>query len=261
MLNLQETAQKASQWVRETGALQIKMFGKKDLRVDSKSTGYELLTEVDELSEKYLLEAIGEAYPEHAILAEESGATRQESDFLWVVDPLDGTTNYARGIPIFVISVALRHKGETVLGLVYNPLLDEMFSAVKGNGAYLNGSRIQVSIRETLREAVLATGFPYDKATHPDNNANYVAHFVPRVRGLRRMGAAAYDLACVAAGRLDGYWEINLGAWDVEAGNLLVTEAGGEIILLPERRQVSLIAGNRIICSEIFEEIKKVDST
>ncbi len=261
LIDLQETLWKVQKWVRETGALQREKLGRRGLRVSSKSKGDELVTEVDELSEAFLVKAISDHYPSHAILSEESGRSGIESDYLWVIDSLDGTLNYFRGIPNFAISVALRYKGETVMGTVYQPVLEELFECVKGCGAFLNGKQIKVSEKTTLQDAVLSSGFPYDKSTHRDNNVNYFTHFVPRTRWLMMMNSPAYDLACVAAGRFDGYWELNLRPWDVEAGVLLVKEAGGKVIFLSKKRGVSLVAGNRAICTRIVREMNAVDQT
>lgn len=263
MLELHSVLCKAKRWAVEAGKIQVERFGRKELCVHTKSTRDDLVTEVDELCEKYITEAIGSSFPGHAILAEEGGEAGTEtgarSNYQWVVDPLDGTTNYSQGIPIFAVSIALRHRDRTVLGIVYQPLLGEMFSAVKGGGAYLNDSPISVAEKELLKESVLATGFPYDKSTHEENNVKYFAHFLPRIRGIRRLGAASYDLASVAAGRFDGFWELKLSPWDVEAGILLVQEAGGRVVFLEGKRPLSLAAGNGIICAKIAEEIKKAD--
>ncbi len=260
MLNLDIALEKARKWAIETGEIQKEYFKTENLRIDTKSTGIDLVTEVDELSEKYILSSIKENYPLHGILSEESGKSDIGSDYLWIIDPLDGTTNYAQGLPIFATSIALKYKGETILGVVYSPIVDQLFVASKGNGAYLNGDKISVGTKRELNKSVLATGFPYDRAATEDNNANYFAHFVPKVRGLRRMGAAAYDLANVAAGSLDGYWEINLSPWDIAAGQLIVEEAGGQVIFLNEKRGISLVAGNEIICQKILKEIEYVDN-
>ena len=260
LINLEEAQQKVRGWVREVGELQREKFGKKGLHVSFKAMNNELVTEVDTSSEKLLLKAIREAYPDHAILSEESGALESHSDYLWVVDPLDGSVNYSQGIPLFVISVALRYKGETVIGTIYQPVLEEMFESRKGCGAFLNGSRIKVSGKNELQESLVSSGYPYDKSAHQDNNANYFAHFVPKVRQLMMTNTPAYDLACVAAGRLDGYWEINLEPWDIEAGGLLMREAGGDMVYLPEKRGVSVVAGNPAICAQIRNEIRKIDS-
>jgi myo-inositol-1(or 4)-monophosphatase len=147
-----------------------------------------------------------------------------------------------------------------MLGVVYAPLVDQLFEAVKGKGAYLNGEDISVGNKKDLSKCVLGTGFPYDRAIHKDNNANYFAHFVPKVRGLRRMGAAAYDLANVAAGSLDGFWEINLSPWDIAAGELIIKEAGGKIVYLKDKRGISLLAGNENICQKLINEIEYIDN-
>lgn len=259
MLDLEKILENAKKWALKAGKMQRHRLGHKGLKVQSKTSEDDLVTEVDELSEKILLEGIGAAYPGHGFLSEECGGENTDAEYVWVIDPLDGTTNYTQGIPIFAISLALQYLGETVLGVVYQPVLDEMFTAVKGNGAYLNGREISVSAKTDLAKCVLATGFPYDKAIHKNNNADYFSYFVPRVRGLRRLGAAAYDLAGVAAGRLDGFWELNLSLWDVAAGILLVEEAGGRVDFL-EKRGVSLIAGNEFVCNIIRNSIEQVDA-
>ncbi|OEF99251.1 inositol monophosphatase [Vulcanibacillus modesticaldus] len=260
MLDLNSVLKNAKKWAREVGKIQRQNFRKNNLLINTKSTGIDLVTEVDKLSEEYILKAIKENYPDHQILSEESGRQDKKSDYLWIIDPLDGTTNYAQGIPIFVISIALKYQDETVIGVIYAPMLDQMFEAIKGQKAYMNGEEIKVGIKKELNQCVLASGFPYDRSSNQDNNANYFAHLVPKVRGLRRMGAAAYDLANVAAGILDGYWELNLSPWDVAAGLLILEEAGGKVIYLPEKRGISLVAGNEVIVKKIYDELKVVDS-
>lgn len=257
--SIEETIHHARKWILEAGDLQRKRFGKSGLKVSTKSSQADLVTELDRLSEEIILSGIREHYPDHQVMSEEFGERQSDSDYLWVVDPLDGTTNYSQGIPIFAISVALRFREETLLGWVYLPVLDELYEVVKGQGAFLNGEQLKVSEKKKLSDCVLATGFPYDKAMVEENNAEYFAHLVSRVRGLRRMGAAAWDLAYVAAGKFDGFWELALQPWDVEAGTLLVREAGGEVVLLPEKREVSLVAGNPAITRQILDELKEVD--
>lgn len=260
MIDLNLALEKVKKCAREVGEIQKEKFRSKSLKIDIKSTGVDLVTEVDKLSEEHILNTIRENYPLHGILSEESGQADIESDYLWIVDPLDGTTNFAQGLPIFAISIALKYKEEAVLGVVYAPVLDQLFEAVKDNGAYLNGEKITVGKKKDLTNCVLGTGFPYDRAISKDNNANYFANFVPKVRGLRRMGAAAYDLANIAAGSLDGFWEINLSPWDIAAGEILIKEAGGKIVFLKEKRGVSLVTGNEDICEKILEEIEYVDN-
>ncbi len=251
--------QNAKTWAREAGKIQMTYFRNDTLVIESKSTQIDLVTEADKKSEAYILNKIKTHYPEHSILSEETGATDKKSDYEWVVDPLDGTTNFAQGIPVFAVSIALKYKGESVVGVVYNPVMDDMFTAVKGEGAYLNGSKLTVANKDNLKSCVLASGFPYSRAESFDNNALHFGHMVPKVRGLRRLGAAAYDLANVAAGVIDGYWEMGLGAWDIAAGILLVTEAGGVILEWDNKKPLSIIAGNKTITNHIKDELMKAE--
>lgn len=259
MLNLFDVVDKVRLLAEEIGTMQRANLGRTDLEIAKKSSGIDLVTEIDKKSEHAIVEFLQKNYPTHGILAEESGLTQQNSEYLWIVDPLDGTTNYAQGLPIFAISIALQHHGETVLGVVYAPVLGQMFTAVKGDGAYLNGQKLHVAEKTTLIESVLATGFPYDIAEHPHNNVQYFAELVVKARAVRRMGAAAYDLACVAAGKFDGYWELKLSPWDAAAGILLVQEAGGQVIHFRNDRGISIIAGNQDICQLIRSEISIID--
>lgn len=260
MIDLLETMEKVKQIALETGRMQRENITRKNLAIHTKSTNIDLVTEIDEQSEQLIIAFIKQYYPAHGILAEESGLTATDSDYLWVIDPLDGTGNYAQGLPIFAISIALQYQGETVLGLVYAPIIGQLFTAIKGHGAYLNGERIFVSIKTKLIECVLATGFPNDIAQNPVNNIAYFSRIALQVRAIRRMGAAAYDLACVAAGKFDGYWELNLAPWDVAAAILMVEEAGGKIIHFRKDRGISIIAGSERICRSIYGEIKKIDN-
>ncbi len=260
MLDLKEVLQNVKKWSRDVGDFQKDYFGKKDLLINTKSSHVDLVTEADKACEEYILDKIKKNYPNHSILSEETGKSDKESDYLWIIDPIDGTTNFAQGLPIFSISIALQYKNKSVLGVIYVPMLNEMFEAINRQGAFLNGKRISVSDKRLLKNCVLGTGFPYDKTTHTTNNSKYFSQFVTRTRGLRRMGVASYDLANVACGRLDGFWEINLSRWDVAAGTLIVKEAGGKIVYLTEKRGISIVAGNNVICDKIIEEINKVDS-
>ncbi len=251
MINLNEVLSEVKSWVLEVGKLQKDNFRRIDLAIDTKSTITDLVTEIDKKSEEFIIEKIKALYPDHAILAEETGKQDKDSDYLWVIDPLDGTNNYAQGIPIFVISIALQYKGDSVLGVIYAPYLNELFYAVKGQGAYFNNKKLKISDKTDLNQCILATGFPYDKNISEFNNTKYVSNILPELRGLRRMGAAAFDLAYVAASLLDGYWEMNLNLWDVAAGMLLVEEAGGKIIHFRNDRKISIIAANNIISDKI----------
>jgi len=189
----------------------------------------DIVTEADRISEDMILSAIRNQFPHHDILSEESTATETGSAFRWIIDPLDGTTNYAHGYPVFCVSIALERRGDVILGVVYNPMLDEMFVAEKGRGAYLNGSRLSVSGTPVLSHGLLATGFPYDIRKDRNNNINYFVEMARKVRAIRRAGSAALDLAYVAAGRFDGFWELKLMPWDTAAGSLMVQEAGGDV--------------------------------
>ena len=198
-------------------------------RVSYKGSPTNLVTEMDARAETLIVERLHARFPDDAILAEERGTEAGRSGRRWIIDPLDGTTNYAHGLPIFAVSIALEAEGQVRLGVVYDPNLDELFVAEQGAGASLNDAPLAVSSTAILDESLLATGFPYDVRETPDNNLNEYAAFCLRARGVRRMGSAVIYLAYVAAGRLDGYWELRLGPWDVAAGALLVEEAGGRV--------------------------------
>ncbi|MEE9443888.1 MAG: inositol monophosphatase family protein [candidate division Zixibacteria bacterium] len=189
----------------------------------------DLVTQFDLKAEKYIVGKIGKAFPRHSILAEEGGGSDNHSDYKWIIDPLDGTTNFAHGYPAFCVSIGLEVEGRMMLGAIYNPVLDELFYASKGKGAFLNRRRIHVSEERKLSHSLLATGFPYDIAdTYIDNLDNF-ARMYKASRGIRRAGSAALDLCYLACGRFDGFWELKLHAWDTAAGIIIVSEAGGRI--------------------------------
>jgi myo-inositol-1(or 4)-monophosphatase len=189
----------------------------------------DLVTEVDHRSEAFLIGEITRQFPSHRIVAEESGITRAEGSCTWFVDPLDGTVNYAHGVPFFAVSIAYHENGQTLLGVVYDPMRDECFSAERGQGAYLNGRRLQVSAQTSLEHSLLVTGFPYDIRTNPNNNLDHYASFSLRSQAVRRLGSAALDLCYVAAGRFDGFWEIRIKPYDIAAGGLVAEEAGARV--------------------------------
>jgi len=189
----------------------------------------DIVTEADQHAEEMIISTINARYPEHDILAEESPAHQTGSPYRWIIDPLDGTTNYAHGYPVFCVSIALARGEECILGVVYNPMLEEMFIAEKGQGAFLNGRRIAVSETAYLNGSLLATGFPYDIRFSSENNLDFFQALAVQAQAIRRAGAAALDLAYVAAGRFDGFWELKLHPWDTAAGCLLVQEAGGVV--------------------------------
>ena len=221
-----ECAKEASQ----AGAEVLKKYWGKLQSVERKSSHSDLVTIADKESEEAIIGVIKTHYPDHGILAEESGlADIPSSDFQWVIDPLDGTTNYTHCYPMNAVSIGLVHKGVVIVGVVQNPILNELFWGVRGGGSFLNGERLEVSATDELTSALLATGFAYDRQKTPETNYTEFTFFTHLTQGVRRAGSAALDLAYVAAGRLDGYWERGLQAWDMAAGSLLVEEAGGRV--------------------------------
>ncbi len=213
--------------VTAAGAIQRARFGT-GFKVDKKGT-IDLVTEVDLEVERAARALLGARFPEHDILAEEMGGGRSTASHRWVFDPLDGTTNFAHGIPIFCSSLALEIDGEAVVGAVFDPIRQELFTAERGVGAWLNGQPLRVSTAGHLIDAVLVTGFPYDVHATLDEVIGLFAAYVGQARAIRRLGSAAIDLCWVAAGRMDGFWEQRLQPWDTRAGALLVQEAGGRI--------------------------------
>ena len=222
-----------------------------------------LVTEADLLSEEFIVGRIRRSFPGHDILAEESPDTTKGSSFRWIIDPLDGTTNYAHGFPIFCVSIALEVDGEILLGAVYSPMLKELFVAAKGEGASLNGSPLAVSRTADLAKGLLGTGFPYDLRETRDNNMNYFRALSMSAQAVRRPGAAALDLAYVAAGRFDGFWELRPMPWDTAAGWLLVTEAGGAVTDIFGAayglRSPHILGGNGLINEQMLAVIAKAD--
>jgi myo-inositol-1(or 4)-monophosphatase len=217
----------AIQTARDAGSILLEKFGRKI--TISKKGDINLVTEADLAAEALIVERIKSYYPKHAILAEESGITEVAgAEYKWIIDPLDGTTNYAHGYPCFAVNIALEHNGEIVIGVTYDPTRDEIFAAELGQGATLNGRKMQVSETDNLKDALLVTGFPYNFAEKKDF-ADHMTRFLLNARGVRRDGSAALDLAYTACGRFDGFFEEGLNPWDMAAGVLLIKEAGGVI--------------------------------
>lgn len=189
----------------------------------------DLVTDVDRQVQQIIFDCLSDRFVDHDFLAEEDLSQDKGSPFRWIIDPLDGTTNFAHSYPVFCVSIALTLNGDTQVGVIYDPMRDELFSAVKGEGAFLNGKGIGVSAERELDKSLLATGFPYDLRESQVNNIDYFVKFVTRVQGIRRGGSAALDLCYVACGRFDGFWELKLQPWDVAAGGLIVLEAGGQV--------------------------------
>lgn len=242
----------AVQCARLAGAVHLKHFRSPGLDTKAKINEGDIVTVADKAAEAAILDFIHSRYPSHSILAEESGADDRGGDYQWVIDPLDGTTNYSAGLPIFSVSIGVRRKGETVVGVVFAPYLNELFHAVSGGGAYLNGEPVRVRQLDDIRKAVVSTGFPVDKDVNPDNNLDNVARVLPRLRGLRRLGSAAVDLCYVAAGILDGFWELNLHEWDVCAGLLIAREAGAVCHRFRSDRLESVLVASPAIAAAIL---------
>lgn len=235
----------------EVGEFQAEKFKSRSFTYETKSTSIDIVTEVDKTSEEIIIERLSKHFPDYGFLAEESGEKSMDSEYIWVIDPLDGTTNFSVGIPIFAISVALQKNNESILGAVHLPLTGDMYTSIKGFGAFKNNKTITVNQSKTLRESVIATGFPYDRAENPVNNVSEVTKIISKVKGIRRLGVAAYDLCLVAEGVFAGYWEFGLKPWDYAAGLLIAKEAGASYESLPKREH-SMIVSN----SNIFDELK-----
>lgn len=220
-----------------------------------------LVTDVDLASERLIVDRIATHYPRHQVLAEEGGLAESGSDYRWIIDPLDGTTNYAHSYPVFCVSIGLEHRGEIVLGVVYDPMRDELFTAERGGGAALNNRPVRVSATDDLMHSLLSTGFPYDIRTSTLTNLDHWANFAMNAQALRRDGAAALDLCYVACGRYDGFWELNLSAWDVAAGALIVTEAGGRVSDFQggefSAYRPEIVASNGLIHDRMIEILNK----
>lgn len=235
----------AIQAARKAGGILQKRLGRIQ-RIDYKGA-VNLVTEMDLRSETVIVSEIQKSYPDHGFLAEEKAQKRTGSPFRWIIDPLDGTTNYAHGFPVYSVSIALEKEGEIIVGVVYDPARDELFAAEKGKGARLNGRRISVSSTSRLSRSLLATGFPYDLRESRVNNFDHFRNFALCTHAVRRCGSAALDLCYVAAGRFDGFWEMKLGPWDLAAGSLMVAEAGGRVTDF-EGRPLGL-DGRRVLAS------------
>ncbi len=248
---------------KEAGRIQMSHFGHShpmELKAD-----FNPVTEVDRLSEKAIVKMILEAFPDHDVLTEETPFEGKGSSWKWIVDPLDGTTNYFHGFPFFSVSIGLEVDGEVKLGAVYIPPLDELFHAERGKGAFLNGKRISVSRADDLNRSFLCTGFPYDVREHVDHYLTYFKNFIIRSFAIRRPGSAAIDLCYLAAGRFDGFWELKLQPWDVAAGSLMVTEAGGKVTDFeggPFRiYSKEILATNGQIHQQMLDVIQNVQAT
>lgn len=231
-MDLQLYLDAAISMARAAGQVHLRHFRSANLSMATKHCNTDVVTVTDRESEALITSMIHSQFPDHGIIAEEGGTDHADAEWRWVVDPLDGTTNFSQGLPVFCCSIALEHRGEPVMGVVYAPRPGELFHAVRGGGAFLNGQRIRCSGKTALADAVLATGVPYDRNTDSDNNLAEIMAVLPHVRAIRRMGSAAIDLCYTAAGFFDAYWELKLHRWDIAAGALIAREAGAQILPL-----------------------------
>jgi myo-inositol-1(or 4)-monophosphatase len=249
----------AVELARRAGDIQRERY-ETDISIETKSASIDLVTEVDRECEALIVAGIESARPADAILAEEGGGEDSgASGWRWVIDPLDGTTNYAHGFPRFCVSIGIERDGQCEIGVVYDPLLDELFHAVRGARAWLGERALDVSREPELGQALVATGFAYDVHKSHEDNLTSFAHMLKAARGIRRDGSAALDLCYVAAGRLDAYWEFKLHAWDVCAGNLIVQEAGGRVSNVkggpPPASGVVVVATNGLLHDAVLEQL------
>lgn len=239
-------------------------FSSKTLRVSNKEGINNLVTEADHAAEKAIMDTIREAFPEHFILSEEAGELKMDSEYKWIIDPIDGTVNYAHGIPVCCVSIGVEHKGKMTMGAVYNPLSGEFFFAERGKGATLNGETISVSERKTVIDSCLVTGFPYTYLDMPNGPLEVFERLIRKGIPVRRLGSAALDLCWVAAGRFDGFYEHKLNAWDSAAGSLIVEEAGGRISDFEGKEysvyQPVVVATNGLIHEELLAWINDRDT-
>jgi len=243
---------------KNAGKLQMKYFGNLS-SIQKKSTTIDLLTEADLKSEEYIIAEIQNKYPSHSILSEESNSLDNQSEYTWVIDPLDGTTNFVHNLPIFSVSIGLMKNNETICSVVYNPAVDKCFYAEKNKGAFLNNNQINTTSCNTLSDSLLATGFPYSHDDRFDLSFSLFKDFYKQTRGIRRLGTASLDLCFVAMGRFDGFYEYGLKPWDICAGEIIVKEAGG-IVVDWDGTGKNPINGSRILAANryIYMDMAKI---
>ena len=246
---------------KEAGELIRNAFGKTH-SVEFKTNELNLVTETDKVSEKLITDFIRKKYPSHGILAEEGSEANKSAEYLWVVDPLDGTSNFAHGLPIFAVSIGVQKNGDTIAGVVYDVMRDVIYSAERSGGSFENGRRISVNKNSNLGHSMLVTGFPYDIKENPDKASERFIAFLKQARAIRRLGSAAIDFCYVASGVFDGFWEVSLHPWDICAGKLIVEEAdgivtdfdGNEIDIYTQR----ILATNRLVHQKMIDVMKSI---
>lgn len=250
---------------REAGAI-LQEFATRGFQIENKGR-INLVTEADLASERHIKELISAQYPFHRILAEESGASAHDSlgEYTWIIDPLDGTTNFSHGFPCYAVSIGVEYKGQSVVGVIYDPSRDELFAAERGAGATCNGELIRVSDIESLERALVVSGFPYDVRERMEEYLPAWREFLNHAQGVRRLGAAAIDMACVASGRMDGFWEHGLNAWDMAAGWVIIEEAGGRVTKLDgsafDNHSSSLLCTNGLIHDEMLAVLSGIQQS
>ncbi len=245
---------------KQAGAIIREGFGKK-LSIDFKTDEANLVTNIDKASEKLIMDFIRKEYPTHSIIAEESGSSKNSSEYTWVIDPLDGTTNFAHGFPIFSVSIGLQKNGETIIGVIYDVMRDVIYSAEKGSGTYENGKKIFVNSNSILSQSLLVTGFAYNREDEYREAIKKFGNMLTASRGVRRLGSAAIDFCYVANGVFEGFWEAKLAPWDVCAGLLIVEEAGGKTSDFNGNKvkidSDSFLATNGKVHSKMLEVLRK----
>ncbi|MCC3144085.1 inositol monophosphatase [Halanaerobium sp. Z-7514] len=256
MLDLNKASSLAKKWALEVGQIQRERFKESDFETTTKSSSADLVTEVDILSENMIKNNIEKEYPEHNIIGEEQGDRKKASDYTWIIDPLDGSNNYSMGYPIYGISIALKFKDQIVMGVIYLPEQDEIYSAIKNKGAFRGSEVIKVAEKKELEQATVSTGFPYDKKDSELDNLLPFSKIVKNSRGVRRSGSAAFDLISVACGRTDLFWEFKLAEWDIAAAKIIIKEAGGTVFEAQVKAAPLIIVANR----KLVEIVKSIIS-
>lgn len=261
MIDVEKLLSAAKEAALEAGEIQLAYFGK-EKQISQKLNEFDLVTNVDKMAEEKILSVISGHFPDHAFLGEESGRHGEKSsDYIWIIDPIDGTTNYAHNFPQFAVSIGLMYKNEINLGVVYDAFKNEMFWAAKDVGAYLNADAITVSTVPDLDKALLSTGFPYERGEVLEENLGYFRKFIYKAQAVRRPGAASLDLCYVACGRLDGFWELNLSPWDTAAGVCIIREAGGKVTNFGDEKfdiyTKNIMATNSLLHAQMTEIIKR----
>ena len=252
-MHYEEILKKLEVFIDKVSKFQLDSLENKTFKIEEKKTAVDMVTEIDKKSEDMIIGFINKNYPEHSILSEETGFY-EGNEYEWVIDPIDGTTNYIHGYPFHCISIGLKHNGETILGLVVAPQLNVKFYAIKGEGSFKNGKKLKVSDESIMNKCVIVTGFPYERATENPNVIPF-NNVVNKVAGIRRSGSAALDLCYVASGNLDAYWEYNIKEWDACAGELILKEAGGTSQRIIQGKHTLFLFGNGKIDKELLNII------